>query len=70
VEYWERLQEQSNPAGIGVVMGPRLLQQKGMKLDIKLPDYDRIIKEIRQRKELERQGKVSSVMSRPAPPRQ
>jgi hypothetical protein len=40
VEYWEGLQEQSNPAGIGVVMGPRLLQQKGMKLDIKLPDYD------------------------------
>jgi hypothetical protein len=30
VEYWERLQRQNNPADIGVVMRPRLLQRKGM----------------------------------------
>ncbi|KAL2128671.1 hypothetical protein VTI74DRAFT_8845 [Chaetomium olivicolor] len=51
VEYWERVQQQNNPADIGVVMRTRLLQQKGMKLDIKLPDYDKIMREVKRSKE-------------------
>ncbi|KAL2126374.1 hypothetical protein VTI74DRAFT_1092 [Chaetomium olivicolor] len=45
-EYWERARQHSNPAAIGVVMRTRLLQQKGMKLDIKFPDYEKIMAEV------------------------
>ena len=60
IEYWERVQHQNNPADIGVVMGPRLLQQRGIKLDIKLPDYDGIMKEIKCSKALDWQEEVNS----------
>ncbi|KAL2145262.1 hypothetical protein VTI28DRAFT_7630 [Corynascus sepedonium] len=45
-EYWERARQHGNPVAIGVVMRTRLLQQKGMKLDIKFPDYEKIITEV------------------------
>jgi hypothetical protein len=49
VEYWERVEQHNNPSDIGVVMPPRLLKLKGIKVDIKLPDYDGILGEIRRR---------------------
>jgi hypothetical protein len=64
VEYWERVQEKSNPADIGLVMVPRLLQQKDMRLDIELPNHDKIVREIKRSTELDPQGKVSSVETR------
>jgi hypothetical protein len=61
VEYWERVAQRNNPAAIGAVMRTRLLQQKGMKLDIKFQDYDKIQGEIRRSKGLDRRGEVSPV---------
>lgn len=45
-EYWERARQHGNPAAIGVVMRTRLLQQKGMKLDIEFPNYEKTIAEV------------------------
>ena len=39
-----------NPGAIGAVMGTLLLQTKGMKLDIKYPDCNKIINDIKRSK--------------------
>jgi hypothetical protein len=52
VEYWEWVAQRHNPGSIGAPMRPRLLQQKGMKLDIKFLDHDKILDEIRRSKGL------------------
>jgi hypothetical protein len=63
VEYWERLQQQNNPADVGVAMWPRLLQQRGMNLDIKLLDYDRIRSSAKSGGGRSWSGKIKSVLS-------
>jgi hypothetical protein len=46
VEYCQRLRSHDNPADIGAVMANLLLRATGMKLDIKYPDYDKMIDDI------------------------
>lgn len=48
VEYCHRIC--NNPAGIGAVMTTRLLRTTGVKLDIKYPDYDKIIDDLKRSK--------------------
>ncbi|KAL2193174.1 hypothetical protein P885DRAFT_46007 [Corynascus similis CBS 632.67] len=45
-EYWERVRQHDNPGAIGAVMRTRLLQQKGIELDVKFPDCYKIIEEV------------------------
>ncbi|KAK4151398.1 hypothetical protein C8A00DRAFT_45403 [Chaetomidium leptoderma] len=56
VEYWEWVAQRDNPGAIAAIMRTQLRQQKGMELDVKLPDYDEIIMEIKRSKELDRQN--------------
>jgi hypothetical protein len=51
VEYWEQASTTSNPGAIGAVMANRVQRKTGVKLDIRYPDWDGIIAEIRRRKE-------------------
>ena len=45
-EYWERARQHDNPGAISAVMRTRLLQQKSIELDVKFPDYYKIIEEV------------------------
>ncbi|KAM5385594.1 hypothetical protein ACJZ2D_000793 [Fusarium nematophilum] len=49
VEYWERVISTDNTGAIGSVMAMLVLKAKGMKLDIKYPDCQRIIQDIKCR---------------------
>jgi hypothetical protein len=51
VEYWEQASATSNPGAIGAVMANRVQRKTGVKLDIRYPDWDGIIAEIRRTKE-------------------
>ncbi|KAF5026415.1 hypothetical protein F66182_1480 [Fusarium sp. NRRL 66182] len=45
IEYWDRVRSHNNPASIGSVMAKLLLQEYNLDVDIKYPDYDKMIAE-------------------------
>jgi hypothetical protein len=50
VEYWERVHQLENPVAIGLVVGGRVKRAKGVTLDIRYPDYAKIISDVECRK--------------------
>ncbi|KAH6842304.1 hypothetical protein B0I37DRAFT_381642 [Chaetomium sp. MPI-CAGE-AT-0009] len=55
-EYWERVAQHNNPAAISSVMRTRVLRQKGIELDMKFLDHDKIIAEVRRANRKDQQG--------------
>ncbi|KAI1461453.1 hypothetical protein F4805DRAFT_283554 [Annulohypoxylon moriforme] len=50
VEYWRRAMRSDNPGAIGAVMKTLLLEAKGIQLDVKYPDCNKIINDIKNDK--------------------
>ena len=47
VEYWEQVIGADNPGAIGAVMAQRLLRDNGIKLNIKYPDVEKLLNDIK-----------------------
>ncbi|KAK4242090.1 hypothetical protein C8A03DRAFT_40512 [Achaetomium macrosporum] len=53
IEYWENVVTQNNEQAIGGLMAARLQRAKGVKLDIKYPDCDRILRDLKRSRGVE-----------------
>lgn len=51
IRYWNSVRSCDNPGAIGLVMGARLLREKGVTITTRYPDYDAIIADIRRKRE-------------------
>lgn len=51
IRYWNSVRSCDNPGAIGLVMGARLLRERGITITTRYPDYDAIIADIRRKRE-------------------